>query len=63
VTNVPRSLATAISPLLTGALLAASHAGWPLLIAGVTKMTYDLMLLALFRDVPEQVGAHRLRRT
>ena len=63
VTNVPRSLATAVAPLLTGALLAASHAGWPLLIAGVTKMTYDLMLLALFRDVPEEVGARRLRRS
>ncbi|MHB8665307.1 MAG: MFS transporter [Acidimicrobiales bacterium] len=62
VTNVPRALATATTPILAGALLAASHAGWPLLIAGVTKMTYDLTLLALFHDVPEQVGAHRTRR-
>lgn len=62
VTNVPRSLATAFTPILAGALLAASHAGWPLLIAGVTKMTYDLLLLALFRNVPEQVGAQRLHR-
>jgi MFS family permease len=62
VTNVPRALATATTPILAGALLAASHAGWPLLIAGVTKMTYDLSLLAMFHDVPEQVGAQRRHR-
>jgi len=59
VTNVPRSLAAATTPLLAGALLARSSTGWPLLIAGVGKATYDLLLLALFRDVPEQEGAGR----
>jgi MFS family permease len=62
VTNVPRSLASAATPLLAGALLSRSSVGWPLLIAGVGKMTYDLLLLALFRDVPEEVGASRTRR-
>ncbi len=48
VTNVPRSLATAIAPLLAGALLAQSSFGWPLVIAGALKIVYDLALLALF---------------
>jgi MFS family permease len=49
VTNVPRSLATAISPTLAGALLGASSFGWPLVVAGVLKGSYDLLLLAGFR--------------
>jgi len=53
ITNVPRSLASATTPLLAGALLSHSDFGWPLLIAGVTKFTYDLLLLALHRDTPE----------
>ena len=46
ITNVPRSLATALTPALAGALLDWSNFGWPLIIAGVTKATYDLLLLA-----------------
>ena len=57
VTNVPRSLAAAATPLLAGVLLAHSSFGWPLVIAGVTKMTYDVLLLVLYRDVPETVGS------
>jgi MFS family permease len=53
VTNVPRSLASATTPLLAGALLSRSTFGWPLLIAGTTKFAYDLLLLALHRDTPE----------
>lgn len=63
VTNVPRSLASAATPLLAGVLLAHSTFGWPLLIAGVMKVTYDLLLLVLYREVPEEVGGHRARRT
>jgi MFS family permease len=48
-TNVPRSLAAAVPPLLVGALLQASSFGWPLIIAGVLKAIYDLLLLAGFR--------------
>ena len=62
VTNVPRSLASAATPLLAGVLLANSTFGWPLIIAGTMKMTYDLLLLVLYRDVPEEAGAHRGRR-
>lgn len=61
VTNVPRSLASALTPLAAGALLTHSTFGWPLLIAGCTKITYDLLLLVLYRDVPEEVGAQRVR--
>jgi MFS family permease len=57
VTNVPRSLATALSPGISGALLAVSSFGWPLVIGGALKIVYDLLLLAQFRHVrpPEEV--------
>jgi predicted MFS family arabinose efflux permease len=45
-TNVPRSLATALTPALAGALLDRSSFGWPLIIGGTMKATYDLLLLA-----------------
>jgi predicted MFS family arabinose efflux permease len=61
-TNVPRSLAAAATPLLAGVLLAHSTFGWPLVIAGVTKATYDVLLLVLYRNVPETVGARRPAR-
>jgi predicted MFS family arabinose efflux permease len=51
VTNVPRSLATALSPLLAGAMLNASSFGWPLICGGIVKAAYDLLLLAQFRTV------------
>jgi MFS family permease len=55
-TNVPRSLATAISPTIAGSLLNVTAFGWPLLIGGTLKATYDLMLLGMFRNVrpPEE---------
>jgi len=46
VTNVPRSLGAAATPVLAGAMLDWSHVGWPLVVAGVMKGTYDLLLLA-----------------
>ncbi len=51
VTNVPRSLAAALTPVAAGALLAVSDFGWPLLIAGGMKAAYDLLLLFQFRSV------------
>jgi MFS family permease len=51
VTNVPRSLATALSPLLAGAMLSRSSFGWPLVCAGVLKAAYDLLLLMQFSAV------------
>ncbi|RWM28954.1 MFS transporter [Mesorhizobium sp.] len=55
-TSVPRSLAASISPVLAGALFAASFRAWPLLICGTLKIVYDLLLLAQFRRLkpPEE---------
>jgi MFS family permease len=49
VTNVPRSLAAALAPLLAGALLEKSTFGWPLIVGGLLKLVYDVLLLAMFR--------------
>jgi MFS family permease len=56
VTAVPRSLAQAAPPLLSGYLLGLSTFGWPLLIGGAVKGIYDVLLLALFAKVrpPEE---------
>lgn len=63
VTNVPRSLASASTPLLAGWLLVRSDFGWPLVIAGLTKATYDLVLLLSYRHLPEEPGARRAPRS
>ncbi len=52
VTNVPRSLAAAAGPLPAGWLLSMSTFGWPLVVAGIGKAIYDLLLLSRFRHVP-----------
>ncbi len=52
VTNVPRSLASALPPLFTGAMLTHSTVGWPLVCGGLLKALYDVILLAHFRSVP-----------
>lgn len=56
VTSVPRSLATAASPLLSGYLLSLTLFGWPLVIGGTLKGMYDLLLLIMFKKVrpPEE---------
>jgi MFS family permease len=46
VTNVPRSLASASTPALAGLLLDRTTFGWPLIIGGLMKIVYDLLLLA-----------------
>ena len=55
-TAVPRSLASALGPLPAGYLLALSPFGWPLVVAGVVKGIYDVLLLAMFARVraPEE---------
>jgi MFS family permease len=50
-TAVPRSLASAISPSLTGAMFAAGAMAAPLVACGVLKIAYDLALFAAFRRV------------
>ena len=52
VTSVPRSLASATSPLFAGYLLGISSFGWPLIIAGGLKIVYDVLLLLFCRNTP-----------
>ena len=58
VTSVPRGLASAASPALAGALFAAGYWAWPLVICGLLKIAYDLLLLWTFRGVkpPEETA-------
>ncbi len=57
-TALPRSLATAAAPALSGMLLAAGLNAWPLILGGALKIFYDLLLLWMFRNVkpPEESG-------
>lgn len=57
-TSVPRSLASAVSPVIAGYLITISSFAWPLLIGGLLKIGYDLALLAMFRHIrpPEEGG-------
>jgi predicted MFS family arabinose efflux permease len=56
VTAVPRSLAAAAAPVLSGWLLSLSLFGWPLVAAGCLKGAYDLALLWQFSKIkpPEE---------
>ena len=55
-TAVPRSLASAISPVFAGFLLTAAFSGLPLVACGVLKIVYDVALLFSFRHIkpPEE---------
>lgn len=48
-TAVPRSLAAAISPTISGALFAAGWISMPLIACGLLKITYDLALWRAMR--------------
>lgn len=52
-TAVPRSLASAISPTIGGAMFAAGWLAAPLVACGVLKISYDLMLWKAFRKHDE----------
>ena len=51
-TNVPRSLGGALSPLLAGSLLAAGAFHWALALGGGVKILYDVLLLAAYGKKP-----------
>lgn len=57
-TAVPRSLASAASPTLAGAMLAAGWLSAPLVACGLLKIAYDLALLLAFRrqQPPSDIG-------
>jgi hypothetical protein len=54
-TAVPRSLASAASPSLTGAMFAAGAMAAPLVLCGVLKIAYDLALFAAFRRAEREI--------
>ena len=54
-TAVPRSLAAAVSPSITGAMFAAGAMVAPLVACGVLKIAYDLALFAAFRRVERRI--------
>ncbi len=58
VTAVPRSLASAISPAISGVLLMTAFSGLPLVVCGTLKIAYDIALLLSFRHIkpPEEQG-------
>jgi MFS family permease len=60
-TAVPRSLASAASPPLSGMLLATAYPGVPLVISASLKIVYDVVLLVSFRRErpPEERKAQR----
>jgi MFS family permease len=58
-TSVPRSLASAISPSITGTMFAAGAMAAPLVACGVLKIVYDIALFTAFRraEAHAQAGA------
>ncbi len=56
ITNVARSIATALSPSLAGYALSTAALGVPFFVAGGMKIAYDLTIFAAFRAVrpPEE---------
>jgi MFS family permease len=58
VTAVPRSLASSISPAISGLLLTIAFSGLPLVVCGTLKIVYDIALLFSFRHIkpPEELS-------
>jgi len=58
ITAVPKTFAWAAGSLISGYLLTLSTFGWPLLIGGIVKGVYDILLLLKFRKVrpPEEMA-------
>jgi predicted MFS family arabinose efflux permease len=56
ITAVPKTFAWAAGSIISGYLLTLSSFGWPLLIGGVIKGVYDVLLLIKFQKVrpPEE---------
>ena len=62
VTAVPKTFAWGAGSVIAGYLLAISTFGWPLVIAGVVKGVYDILLLINFQKVrPPEEGRRRCR--
>src|SRR5207248_1945246 len=59
VTAVPRSLASASIPAISGALLMTAFSVLPLVVCGTVKIAYNLALMFSFRHIkpPEETGS------
>jgi MFS family permease len=59
ITAVPKTFAWAAGSMISGYLLTLSSFGWPLVIGGVIKGVYDILLLLKFQKVrpPEEADA------
>ena len=59
ITAVPKTFAWAGGSMISGYLLTLSSFGWPLVIGGVIKGVYDILLLIKFQKVrpPEEAAA------
>jgi len=59
ITAVPKTFAWAAGSMISGWLLTLSTFGWPLLIGGIVKGVYDILLLIKFQKVrpPEEAAA------
>jgi hypothetical protein len=57
VTSLVRSVGWAAAPMLAGVMMQLGGLGLPLVVAGATKITYDLLLWREFRRVkpPEEL--------
>ncbi len=57
-TAVPKTFAWAAGSMISGYLLTLSTFGWPLVVGGVVKAVYDILLLVKFRKIrpPEEIG-------
>jgi MFS family permease len=55
-TNVARSTASAVAPVVTGWAFSAAALGLPFFLAGALKVTYDLLIFVSFRELrpPEE---------
>jgi MFS family permease len=60
ITSLVRSGGWALAPMLAGLMMQAGGLGLPLVFAGITKISYDLLLWREFRKVkpPEESEAH-----
>ncbi len=63
ITNVSRSIASAVPPSLSGYLIEAALLAEPFIFAGVFKIAYDIVIYASFRRVkpPEEKNAEFIR--
>jgi predicted MFS family arabinose efflux permease len=58
ITSLVRSTGWAAAPMLAGVMMQAGGLGLPLVVAGITKISYDLLLWREFRRVkpPEEAA-------